>query len=163
MGLVSWVRAALASRPSIVEARLGELKRAVYAIDLEEAERQVSDWLRSGDGVDVSFGEIDATALASLPPSARRIFGWFPKIEAGGMALGGELVANSATMPDKVLIGEDLEHAQVFVGRGIESLWIAEPGQVLDDDLPDPYPSLAHYLLVVRETMKPNWWTGSFG
>jgi hypothetical protein len=159
MRLGARIRAVWASRPSVIERRLHEITQGVYALSIEEAERQVMDWLATSDEVSREATGIDPLAANLLPPFARRLLTNFGRIDIGELSLGGEWVTADAAFPDKVIIGRDIEHTWVMVARTAESVWVAEPGEFNTEYAPESYPSLPHYLLIVRETSQPQWWT----
>ena len=161
MGIADWLRDVWATRPSRIEARTAELEASIAALSLDDAEARVVSALGALPEGNVWSEPVDPAALERLPPAARRIFTRFPRIEIGGAALGGASLTLHDAPPGRVVVGSDLEHATVLVATEEETTWVVEDAPEGEgEDRPEPYASVAHYLLVVLETTKPRWWAG---
>jgi hypothetical protein len=159
MGLFSWLRAALDSRPSVIEAKLSAVKRRVFAMQLPAAEEEVREWISSEADVEVFPEVAEPQLLALLPPSARRLLSEFGRLEVGGASVGGTHLRRSTFTSDAIVVGRDLEHSTVFMRLGSEQVLIVEAEVSGEAARPlTTYPSLAQYLLVIRATLKRDWW-----
>lgn len=158
MGLLAWLRSVVDSRPSVIARELAALEARVFARPLEEVERDAREWIASGRDVSVLDDAPDPVALAALPPAARRLFEAFPCIEAGGAILGERRLAPADSPPDAIVLGEDIEHARILVGRAREAVWVVEATSPAEPEPPYLSPSIWHYLILIRETSAPEWW-----
>jgi hypothetical protein len=163
MGLREWLNSALSSTPGKIERALEEVKSNTFLLSLEVAESSALEWLAGLPKEDVWDEPIDPETLRMLPLSAQGILRRFPRFEVGGASLGGEQVSLIGAPDDMCWIGSDLEHARVAVSLTDGRLWIVEPDQVLVEGPATAYPSLAHYLLVLKVTMEPEWWVPYLG
>jgi hypothetical protein len=136
---------------------LAAVKKDVFALSLAAAEAAVRDWITSETVADVPTVEADPTLMSGLPPVARRLLSEYGRIEVGGVELGGPDLTRSESLPGLTIVGFDLEHATVYAQSTSEEIMIVEPdGTPLERAT--RYPSLAHYLLVVRATVERDWW-----
>ena len=158
MGLKDWWASLKRSAPAAVQQRLDAVTAEVRAMTPDTLRAFIAQEVASGRfRAAAATGTVDTPELQPLGPITQQFFSQYKSLASPSMRVATDEVGPLARDPRYVRIGGDLEHADVLVRPGDDTILVAE-----DDGGPigmpdDSHPTIWHYLAVVARTSRPGW------